>query len=115
MKKGIVLLELIFAIALFSIISLYSLNIILELYKKNESSSFQSVNLLKLESTRLFLINNNDFSKLVLNKNTLNYKGDLLLDNVSEFELDINGDIVSIDICIYENRVCQKWKISSSN
>lgn len=106
-----VLFELLISILLFSIVSIFSLKIILELYKKNETSYFQTVNILKLESTRLFLTKNNDFSKLTFSNDKLNYNGDLLLSDVSKYNLKVANDIASIDICIYDNKICQIWKI----
>jgi type II secretory pathway component PulJ len=111
MKKSIVLLELIFSIVLFSVVSIVSLNIILELYVKNETTYFQTTSLLKLETTRLYITKNNDFSKLVQMNDYLTYDGYLLLDNISKYNQTILDEIATINICIDKDNICQTWKI----
>lgn len=81
------------------------------LYKSNISKSAQIVKNLSLESTRLFLTKNNDFSKLVYSDGNLHYDSNLLLDAISKYKLALDDKIATIDICIRANTICQVWKI----
>lgn len=113
MRKSVVLVEVIFSIVLFSIIIIGSMKMIFTLYEKNNTKTFQTYNNIKLESTRLFLIKNNEFSKLKIEDESLYYDENLLLDNVSTFKIDTDGSLNTINICIYQNKICQVWKIIS--
>ena len=114
MKKSVVLVEVIFSIVLFAIIATYSLNILVVLFDKSKTTSFQLKTNLELESTRLFLVKNNDFSKLKYDNSVLRYNNHILLNNITKFNLSINNKIATINICI-ENNICQKWKILSDS
>ena len=111
MKRSIVLVEVIFSIVLFSIIASYSMNILLSLNEKQSLTTFQTHNNIKLETTRLFLIKNNYFENIKYDNSILYFKGHILLDNISSYNIIILDKIATIDICIYENKICQKWKI----
>ena len=111
MKRSIVLVEVIFSIVLFSIVIVYSMNILITLYKTNNSKVFQTSNNIKLETTRLFLIKNNDFSLVQYNDGILKFDDNLLLNNISSYNIDINNNLATIDICVFENKICQVWKI----
>lgn len=111
MKKGTILLETIFSIALFSIIAFYSINIILDLSQKNHSEIDNLNNILKLETTRLF-IQKHTLEDVRYENNTLIYKGqNILLDNVSSFVFSKNGKLLNINICLEKNGICQRWII----
>ncbi|MEA3513779.1 MAG: hypothetical protein U9R37_09280 [Campylobacterota bacterium] len=112
MKKSIVLFELILSIAIFSIIALYSTKYIFSLYKKNNDKAFITHNNILLETTRLFLIKNNDFTKLRYENENLYYDNNLLLNHISTFNITTNSDIGTFDICLYEDKICQEWKIN---
>jgi len=112
-KRSIVLLEVIFSIVLFSIIASYSMNILLSLNEKHSLTTFQTHNNIKLETTRLFLIKNNNFENIRYDNSILYFKHNILLDNISLYNLTILDNIATINICIYENKICQKWKIKS--
>jgi hypothetical protein len=109
MRKSVVLIEVIFSIMLFSMISIGTMQMIFTLYEKNNTKTFQIHNSIKLESTRLFLIKNNDLTKLKLENKNLFYNDNLLLDNISKYKFTVNGMLSTIDICIYDNKICQKW------
>lgn len=114
MKKSMVLIEVIFSIALFSVIALVTTKTLFSLYSKNQTTKNQTITNLKLESTRLFLIKNNDMSKLMLQDDKLYFNSNLLLTNVSVYSLVINNNIATFNICLKMdnvNKVCQKWKI----
>ncbi len=105
-----VLLELIFSIVLFSIIGLISTNISLNLYKKNHTNRYLTFSNLTLETTRLFLVRNG-VENISFDDEELYFKTDLLLKNVSSFQLLKSGTIATVDICIDNNSICQQWKI----
>jgi len=111
MKKSVVLIEVIFSIVLFSIISIGTMKMIFSLYEKNNTKTFQTYNNIKLEATRLFLVKNNDFSKIKFEKKNLFFEDNLLLNSISMFNLTTSGTITNINICIYDNKICQQWKI----
>lgn len=113
MKRSIVLVEVIFSIVLFSIIATYSMNILLSLYEKKNTATSQTLNKIKLESTRLFLIKNNDFTNIRFDNSVLYFKDNILLDNISLYNLTTLDKIATINICIYDNTICQNWKIKS--
>lgn len=111
MRKGMLLLETILSIALFSIISLYSVNIIFNLSQKNYKKSNNLENILELETTRLF-IQKHTIADIKYENDTLVYKDqNILLDNVSTFNFSKNGDLLDINICLGQNAVCQNWAI----
>ena len=113
MRKSVVLVEVIFSIVLFSIIIIGSMKMIFSIYEKNNTKTFQIHNNIKLEATRLFLIKNNNLIKLKIEDENLYYDENLLLDNISTFNITTNNLLSIIDICIYEDEICQVWKINS--
>lgn len=110
-KNGFVLLEVIFSIVLFSLIALGTIEFLFSLRESNIETTKIVTNSIKLEATRLFLSHNNNFSQLVFANNSLYFNADILLDKVSSYELQIVGEIATIDICINQNSICQTWKI----
>lgn len=109
--SGFVLLEVIFSIVLFSLIALGTIEFLFSLRESNTQATKIVTNSIKLEATRLFLSHNNELSQLVFSNNALYFSGDLLLDKVSSYELQIVDKIAIIDICIDKNSICQLWKI----
>lgn len=110
MKNSIVLLELIFSIVLFSLLGLMVSNIEINLYKQKNAKVSQTFTNLKLEATRLFIVKNG-VSNISYEDNSVYFKDNLLLDKVSSYKIVNSGVIVTIDICIDDNTVCQQWKI----
>ena len=110
LKNSMVLLELIFSIVLFSIIGLMVIDISFNLYRKNSTKVYQTFTNLKLETTRLFLIKNG-LGNIKYSDDSLYFGADLLLDNISSYQISKSANIATIDICIDENRICQQWKI----
>lgn len=113
-KQAFVLIEIIFAIALFSIIAFGSMKLILSLHKKNHLKSFNTQNLIKLETTRMFLEKNKQLENLKYQDESLYYNDYLLLNEVSKYEKTISGlniDVEMINICIYDDKICQEWAI----
>jgi len=111
LKKSIVLLEVLVSLILFSIIAIVSSQMVLTLGQKNTNDTFILENNLVLETTRLFLSKQNDFSKLRKIDTDLYFDGNLLLENISKFEVTNSSNIISVNICIYEESICQIWKI----
>ncbi len=111
MKKSMVLIELIFTIAIFSVIALYSMNIALNISTRNHALVNDLDNILKLEATKLF-IQKHPLSTIEFVNGSLIYnKEHLLLKNVASFKLSSKGNLVSIDICLDNNAICQNWII----
>ena len=111
MKKSVVLIEVIFSLILFSIISIGSMKMIFSLYEKNNTKTFQTHNSIKLEATRLFLIKNNNFIKLKYENNNLYFDNNLLLNKISTYNITSIGTLSIIGICLYDDTICQEWKI----
>lgn len=112
-KQGFILFEVILSIALFFIIFSVSSKLIFKLQEKNISSSYESLALLKLESTKQFLSNNQNLNLLYFNKNELYYDGALVLNKVSSYSKSTIQEVTIIDICIDKNRVCTTWKLKN--
>jgi hypothetical protein len=110
-KRSIVLVELIFSLVLFSIIAFISVDMTLKLYKKNKTDTNIIKSNLLLESTRLFLMKNNNLKYTSFKDKKLFYKTNLLLTDVSRYILTTNLGINHIDICINDDTICQKWDI----
>jgi type II secretory pathway component PulJ len=113
MRKSIVLVEILFSIVLFSILLIGSMKMIYALYQKNNTQTSQTHNNIKLESTRLFLIKQNNLSSLTYTNNKLYFDTNLLLDNISTFDIATNNNYNTINICISKNTICQKWTIKN--
>lgn len=111
MKRSIVLLEVIVSLLLFSIIAIGSSKLIYTLIGQNKEKHFVLENNLKLETTRLFLSKQYDLTKVNYQNNKLYFDNNLLLDNISEYEVIDNGVITTIHICLFNNQICQRWKI----
>jgi hypothetical protein len=110
-KHGVILFETILSIALFFIILSFATQFTFKLQEKSKRVNYQSVALLKLEATKQFLNNNKNFQLLNYSDEKLFYNGDLLLDGISKYTLSLGIKVATIDICIDQNKVCQKWKI----
>jgi len=85
---------------------------IYSLVEKNHTETFTTQNNLVLEVTRLFLSKNNDFTKLKLIDTKLYFDNNLLLENITKYEISKVNTIFTIDVCVY-NKICQIWKIES--
>lgn len=110
MKKGMLLFETIVAVALFSLVLSYSLNIIFNLSEKNRTQTDDLKNILKLETARLF-IQKKSLENISFKNNALFFNGNILLNKVSKFNYTANENIYDINICLENNRICQSWII----
>lgn len=111
MRNSILLLEVIFSIVLFSIIMVYSMSITLNLFKNHKISTKTTYENLLLETTRLYLSKNNNLILIEYKNTVLYYDNNILLKNVSLFNISSLNNILDIDICISNNSNCQNWKI----
>ncbi|MGB5867832.1 MAG: hypothetical protein WBG69_08200 [Arcobacteraceae bacterium] len=111
MKRSIVLLELIVSLLLFSLIAIGSSKMIFTLVHKNKENTFIVENNLILETTRLFITKQKYFSNIVLRGTELYFQNNLLLENISKYEIIQNSNFYIIDICIHKDTICQTWKM----
>ncbi len=84
---------------------------VLTLVKENHLNTFYVEKTIILETTRLFLIKNNDFTKIQFKDEKLYFNNNLLLENISKFKTSQINNIKSISICIENDEICQIWKI----
>jgi type II secretory pathway component PulJ len=112
LKRSIVLLEVIISLVLFSIIAIVSSKLVYSLVHKNSTDTFTVQNNLILETTRLFLTKDKDFAQLRKIDSNLFYANNILLENISNYKISKTAHITTIDICIYDNSICQVWKIN---
>lgn len=84
---------------------------IVSVVKKNTTDTFVTENNLVLETTRLFLSKQDDLTKVTFRESSLFFDNHLLLNNISTYNLTQSGTISIIDICIYQDSICQRWKI----
>ena len=111
-RRSIVLIEVIFSIVLFSIVLIYSMNILISLQSKSNSSLVFTYNNINLETTRLYLQKNNQKEKIRCQNGVLFYDNNILLDKVTTFELSFGNEFSYINICIGKiNKTCQAWNI----
>ncbi|MEA3290495.1 MAG: hypothetical protein U9Q04_09990 [Campylobacterota bacterium] len=109
-KTSMVLTEVILSIALFSIVLVYSLNSLVSIYEKNDQELLYTTAKLKLETTRLFILKNNNFSKIIFDDETLYYDNKVLLDNVQSFNIEKDThNIYTINITL--DNITQNWKL----
>ena len=99
------------SLLLFSIIVIVSSKMVFSLVKENHLNAFYVEKSIILETTRLFLSKNNNFTKLQMKNEKLYFDNNLLLENISKFEISEINNIKSIKICIENNEICQIWKI----
>lgn len=81
------------------------------LTQQNKERSFIVENNLLLETTRLFVSKQNNLSQIKYRNTNLYFENNLLLKNVSKYEIHKNMNISNIEICLYQNSICQTWKI----
>lgn len=110
-KKAFTLLELIFSIVILAII-VSSVGVMIGMLAKEDRQTFNnSLTKIDFETTRLFLESKikNDSNLLLLSYagNNIYYDNDLLNENVSSFQKNINPSYVSLNICIkYSENFC---------
>ena len=108
--KSIVLLELLVGIVVFVIIGYIVSNIYFDFKIKDNLNKQIVYQTLLLESTKLFIAQHTDTTKLTYTDNKIFYDNHLLLDNVLEFDINKENNIITIDISL-GNNIIQQWKI----
>jgi hypothetical protein len=114
MKKSLILFELIVSIVLLSIIFLTTSKILLEVNKKNKTDFTTNLTKLEFETTKLFLTNvlyeNKNLNDISYKETKIFFNSYLLQNNVTNFNIQQNNNIYTIDICInLYNNICQTW------
>jgi hypothetical protein len=111
LKKSIVLFELLVSIVVISIITISTMTFSFNLYKQNDKNLQLNILKIDLESTKIFLEENN-FSDIKYENNRLFYNTNILLDGVTKFEKIYQNNIYTINICLKNKYlVCKEWKI----
>ena len=108
--KSIVLLELLVGIVVFVIIGYIVSNIYFDFKTKDNINKQIVYQTLLLESTKLFIAQHTATTKLTYTDNKIFYDNHLLLDNVLEFDINKENNIITIDISL-GNNIIQQWKI----
>ena len=104
-------MEVLVSLILFSIIAIVSSKMLFSLVQKSTNDTHILENNLLLETTRLFLSKQDDLSRLKQIDTSLYFDGNLLLENISKYKKSPKEKINLINICIYEDSICQVWKI----
>jgi type II secretory pathway component PulJ len=102
-KKGFSVIELIFSIALASIILFSTLSILKVLHQENQKTLHFTLTKIDFETTRLFLEHtikeDLTLSNLTLTNAILSYNGNPLMKNVSSLTKDIEANGITLTIC----------------
>ncbi len=102
-KKAFTLIELIFSVALASIILFSTLSILKVLHQENQKTLNITLTKIDFETTRLFLEHkikeDVTLSNLALANRILLYRGDPLMKNVSRFSKSIETNGINLTIC----------------
>ena len=102
-KRAFTLLELLFSVAIGSLILFSTLSILKVLSQENQKTFNLTVDKIDFETTRLFLGHkikeDSTLSKLALLEQTLRYDGNILIQNVTSLSKTDNGNGVTLKIC----------------
>ena len=120
MRYSFSLLEMIASLAIISVLAISVLNLNLLLYKDNSLKYNTTILKIDLEATRLFLekkiATDTQLEKLNLKENSLYYNDNLLLNQVSNYEKNIQNNIVKLNICVKNNiEICNTIYLKTSN
>lgn len=109
MKSSFSLFELILTTLISSILIVYTLVFIKELYSNNDSLQKQEIAKIDLLATKAFLDKKADFfDEIKYENNTLFYKDSLLLENIVEFKIKKENKIIEIHLN-HANKISIKW------
>lgn len=112
MKSSFSLFELILTLVISTTVIIYSTLIIKDLSILNKNSLSQEINRLELNSTKLFIEKNkNKLNQINFSNNTLYFKSAVLLKNVDEFNIIIEGNLITVNVSL-KNSFKQIWKIA---
>lgn len=110
MKNSFSTFEIILVIIISSIVTIYSMLFIKELYSTNKNLQEIEINKLDMLSTKAFLQKQKDIDKkLKLINTTLYFEENILLKNIKNFNLKKEKNIITIDINL-NNKIKQVWK-----
>jgi len=115
MKSSFSLLELILTTLIASIVIVYSLVFIKELYTNSDTIQKQEIAKIDLLATKAFLDKKADFYEDIKYQNTtIFYKNSILLENITDFKMKKEQNLIKIDIKykdeIFLNWVFKIWK-----
>lgn len=109
MKNSFSIFELIITILISSIIVVYSSLYIKNIYLTNKITQNRQIAKLNLLNTKIFLEKNKkDIDKLVYINKKLLFKNNLLLENIDDFIIIKNSNIIKIKI-YYKKMIKQEW------
>ena len=110
MKNSFSTFELILTIIISSIIMIYSLVFIKELFGTNKDIQQTEIYKIDLLATKAFLQKQKEINKkLKLQDETLFFEENILLEKVKEFNLQKTAKYIQIDINL-DNQISQTWK-----
>lgn len=109
-KKAFSLLELIFVVFISSIVLIYTFKFTKELYETSTENEKVAVLKIDMNSTKIFIQKNlSSYSKLKYRDKILFYDDNILLTDVTSFEIKKYSNILEIQITI-DNTISQIWK-----
>ena len=109
MKSSFSLFELILTTLISSIVIVYTLVFIKELYSNNNSLQKQEIAKIDLLATKAFLDKKADFfNDIKYENNTLFYKDSPLLEDIVEFKIKKESKIIEIHLN-HANKISIKW------
>lgn len=109
MKSSFSLFELILVTLVSSIVMIYSLIFIKELYENNNTQQTQEILKIDLLATKAFLDKKSDFYDDIRYENeVLFYKDSILLENVTNFRIEKEKNFIEINLNL-ENKISILW------
>ncbi|UTJ07196.1 hypothetical protein [Arcobacter roscoffensis] len=109
MKSSFSLLELILTTLISSIVIVYSLVFIKELYTNSDTIQKQEIAKIDLLATKAFLDKKADFYEdIKYRDSTIFYKNSILLENITDFKMKKEQSLIKIDIK-YKNEIFLNW------
>ena len=109
MKSSFSLFELILVTLVSSIVIIYSLIFIKELYENNNTQQTQEILKIDLLATKAFLDKKSDFYDDIKYENeVLFYKDSILLENVTNFRIEKEKNFIEINLNL-ENKISILW------
>ena len=109
MKSSFSLLELILVTLISSIVIIYSLVFIKELYTNSDTIQKQEIAKIDLLATKAFLDKKADFYEYIKYEGTtIFYKNSILLEDISNFSMKKEQKLIKIDLK-YKDEIFIKW------
>lgn len=109
MKSSFSLLELILVTLISSIVIIYSLVFIKELYTNSDTIQKQEIAKIDLLATKAFLDKKADFYEYIKYEGTtIFYKNSILLEDISSFSMKKEQKLIKIDLK-YKDEIFIKW------